>query len=85
MFIPVFTLSLLLELSGHQKLECVSILITSLLVMTKFQTRSYLMVRFIGGQFRGMAHQGRDRDALVAGAAPAVEAGIQGYNSWKYQ
>lgn len=72
-------------LSGHQNLKCMSILITFLLAMTKFQTRSYLMGRLIWGQFEGMAHKGRDRDALVAGVAPAVEAGIQGYNSWKYQ
>lgn len=43
------------------------------------------MGRLIWGQFGGTAHQGRDRDALVAGAAPAVEAAMQGYKSWKYQ
>lgn len=82
---PCLYASFSVGLSGHQNLKCVSILITFLLAMTKFQTRSSLMGRWIWGQFGGRAHQKRDRDALVAGAAPAVEAGIQGYNSWKYQ
>lgn len=62
-----------------------SILITFLLAVTKYLTRSYIMERFILAPFGSIEHQGRDRNDIVAGAAPAVEAGRQGCNSWKYQ
>lgn len=72
-------------LSGHQNLKCMNMLIYFLLAMPKYLTRSYLMGRFILAQFGGTVKQDRDKDEMVAGASPAVEAGMQGYNSWKYQ
>lgn len=62
-----------------------NMLIYFLLAMPKYLTRSYLMGRFILAQFGGTVKQDRDKDEMVAGASPAVEAGMQGYNSWKYQ
>lgn len=48
---PCLYASFSVGLSGHQNLKCVSILITFLLAMTEFQTRSSLMGRWIWGQF----------------------------------
>jgi hypothetical protein len=72
-------------LSGHKNCKFMSILSTSLLAMTKYITRSFLMEKCVLALFWDAVHQGGDRDVIVAGAAPAVAAGTQGYNSCKYQ